>query len=57
VLYPVVFIAMVFMWRRIQREREFDAEGRIRLPDDPSEEEEVARARARAHGRQNGSVA
>ncbi|KAF8324000.1 hypothetical protein DL93DRAFT_2104407 [Clavulina sp. PMI_390] len=57
VLYPVVFIASVFIWRGIQKRRALEAEGAIRLPEEDdeaivgglTEEEEVARVRARAH--------
>lgn len=34
ILYPVVFISMVFVWRRINKKRAMEAEGAIRLPPD-----------------------
>lgn len=69
ILYPVVFISMIFVWRRINKKRALEAEGAIRLPPDEEsgprgsgldnpdlaeEEAEIARFRA-GHQHQNGN--
>lgn len=54
ILYPVVFISMVFVWRRINKKRALEAEGAIRLPPD---EENASGSGPRGSGLDNPDLA